>query len=650
MNLPEFFQFKKKERRPLVKNFDQVLVKKVNKKRLPNLSQLKYFFYFLNKKEKVSFWSSFTVGLATALIWLMFFIFENIAVLPTVGGEYIEGLVGTPKLINPIFESANDIDMDISALIYAKLFKYDENKKLVPELIDNYILSEDKKIYTFKLKDEIYWSNGNEITTDDVAFTFDAIQNPEVGSPLFSSFQGIIFEKIDNKQFSLALKEPFSPFLNSLVLGIVPEKIFGQINPTNLKLAKDNLQPTLVSGPYIFTKMVKDNFTNKIQSYTLQRNEKYYGKKPYLNSVIFKFYDSYDQALDDLRNQHIHGLSFVPYELKEKISGKNFNFYDLQLPQYVALFFNQVKEKVLKDENLRLCLATSLNKKMILEEVLKNNGQIVSGPILKNEIGFHPEIKKVNFNIEEANNLLDKSWSRIEPEKFLELREKQILKELNEKYPATNTTSASSTEEVVPNRDLNQEARSLAEKELDSEHTFYRKNKNDNILSLIITTVDTPEYKKTAELIAAAWKKIGIQTFVELIDSKKIIKENIRERNYSILLFGEILGGDPDPYAFWHSSQIQSPGLNLALFSDKDADKLLEDARTTDDITKREDFYKKFQDILAKKIPAIFLYTPTYYYAVDKNIKGINVGSILIPADRFSSFNKWYIKTAKQWK
>ena len=89
MNLPEFFQFKKKERRPLVKNFDQVLVKKVNKKRLPNLSQLKYFFYFLNKKEKVSFWSSFTVGLATALIWLMFFIFENIAVLPTVGGEYI---------------------------------------------------------------------------------------------------------------------------------------------------------------------------------------------------------------------------------------------------------------------------------------------------------------------------------------------------------------------------------------------------------------------------------------------------------------------------------------------------------------------------------------------------------------------------------
>lgn len=655
MHLPEFLQFKKKEAKPLVKDFDQALLKKINKKRLPSWSQIRYLFHFLNKKEKVVFCSAFSLIILTSIIWGLFFIFDHLAVLPMAGGEYIEGLVGSPKLINPIYENANDTDADISQLLYAKLFKYDENRKLVPDMIAEYQLSEDKKTYTFKLKDDLYWSNGEKIITDDVAFTIDIIQNPETGSPLFNSFQGVASERIDEKRFSLTLKEPFSPFLNNLVLGIIPEKVFGQINPTNIKLAKDNLQPTVVSGPYVFVKMIKDNATNKIQTYTLKRNEKYHGDKPYLDNIIFKFYDDYTQAINDLRNQNIHGLSFIPNSLKEKVVSKNINLYDLQLPQYIALFFNQIKEKVLKDDVLRSCLVMSIDKKVILEEALQNNGQIVHSPILKNEIGYYPDITKTVFNQEEANSLLDKSWSRVEPEQFREMRKEQILKNLKEQYPLNPSTSNSSTENT-DNSDLMalEKLESMAgqelEKEFDLQQPFYRKDKNNNILSLKITTVDIPEFKKVAEIIARFWKNIGIQTFIEVVDGKKMTKENIKERNYSILLFGEMLGGDPDPYAFWHSSQTQFPGLNLAIFSDKDADKLIEDARATDDNSKREEYYKKFQDILIKKNPAIFLYTPYYTYAIDHSVKGINISSILTPDNRFISLGKWYLKTAKQWK
>ncbi|HRY36581.1 MAG TPA: ABC transporter substrate-binding protein [Candidatus Magasanikbacteria bacterium] len=645
MSLPDFFKFTKKEAKVLVKNFDQQLVKKLNKKSLPSWSQLRYLFRFFNRKERTVFWSSLLLALITGLIWLSFFVFSHLAVLPTDGGEYTEGLIGSPKLINPIFESVNDVDGDISSLLYAKLFKHDENRQIKPDLVESYQISEDKKTYTLKLREDIYWSDGEKITADDLAFTFDTIQNPEVGSPFYNSFQGVVVDKLNETSVSLTLKEPFAPFLNSLVLGLIPEHVFGQMNPANIRLAKDNLQPIVASGPYKFFKLIKDGNTNNIQTYIIEKNEKYFGEKPYLQTITFKFYDDFEQALTDLRNQTINGLGFIPNTSREKTVSKNINLYDLQLPQYTALFFNQNKDKVLKDEVLRSCLAMSIDKKFILENILKNNGQIVHGPILKNEIGYYPDIKKTVFNTEEANNLLDKSWSRIDQTRFLEIRKEQIIKELKDKYQINSSTASTS-----PDIDLEKETQERLTKETDLKQSFYRKDKNDNILSLTITTADTPEYTAVANAIADFWKNIGIQTFVELIDGKQLVKENIRDRNYSVLLFGEVLGNDPDPYAFWHSSQTQFPGLNLSLFVDKDADKLLEDARASDDITKRTENYKKFQDVLAKKIPAIFLYTPVYAYAIDANIKGVSVGSIAIPSDRFSSLNKWYIKTAKQWK
>ncbi|MDO9510103.1 MAG: peptide ABC transporter substrate-binding protein [Candidatus Magasanikbacteria bacterium] len=649
MRFADFFQFKKSGAKPLVKNFDQAMIKKINKWNLPSWQQSKYFFRFLNNREKTVFWSSFSLFTVTLIIWLFFYIFGHIAMLPSIGGEYTEGLIGYPKLINPVFDGANDVDSDISSLLYAKLFKHNENRELVPDIVEDYQISEDRKTYTLTLKQNIFWSDGEQITADDVAFTLDTIQNPETGSTLFNSFQGVGVEKLGDYQISLTLKEPFTPFLSHLTLGILPEHIFGQINPTNLRLAKDNLQPTVVSGPYKFVKFTKDNSSSNIQAYILERNEKYFGDKPYLKTITFKFYDNYVQAIEDLRNQNINGLGFIPNYLKEKAVSKNFNLYDLQLPQYTALFFNQTKDTVLKDDVLRSCLAMSIDKKNILEEALKGNGQIINSPILKNEIGYYPDIKKTAYNIEEANNLLDKSWSRLDQTKFLEIRKEQLIKNLKEQNQITSSTPSSTIE--LSDLELENEAQQLLNKEIDPDQTFYRKDKNNNILSLTITTADTPEYATVAKLIARFWKNIGIQTFVELTDGKQIVKENIRERNYSILLFGAVLGGnDPDPYAFWHSSQTQFPGLNLALFNDKDADKLLEDARIIDDETKREEAYKKFQDILAKQIPAIFLYSPSYTFAIDTNIKGISIGPILAPADRFSSLNKWYIKTAKQWK
>ena len=117
-----------------------------------------------------------------------------------------------------------------------------------------------------------------------------------------------------------------------------------------------------------------------------------------------------------------------------------------------------------------------------------------------------------------------------------------------------------------------------------------------------------------------------------------------------MLLFGEVLEIIPDPYPFWHSSQIKDPGLNLAKYENKSADKLLEAARTSLDEADRAKKYQEFQEILIGSAPAVFLYSPDYVYYVNKNIKGIDMKIIADPSKRFDNIEDWYINTKKTWK
>jgi peptide/nickel transport system substrate-binding protein len=142
---------------------------------------------------------------------------------------------------------------------------------------------------------------------------------------------------------------------------------------------------------------------------------------------------------------------------------------------------------------------------------------------------------------------------------------------------------------------------------------------------------------------------LGIEIEINKIDPSKI-EDIIKKREYELLLFGEILGSIPDPFPFWHSSQKNDPGLNLALYENKDVDKLLKEARQTLDEAKRKEDLEKFQDILIGDAPAVFLYSPTYIYFVSKKIKVINAEVITDSSKRFIGIENWYLKTKRAWK
>ncbi len=622
-------------------SLDKRLVDRLREKRLPSLSQFKYIRVFLNPKEKKLLWLSSLLVIIGMFGLLAQFGTKHIIQKPKIGGEYIEGLIGQPKYLNPLFSSANDVDSDITSLLYRGLFS-SNNTGIQPNLAESYTVSPDGKTYTISLKKNEHWSDGETITADDVIFTIESISNPEVGSPLIAAFQGVQTEKVDDATIRFTLKEPYAPFLENLTVGILPAHIWDEIAPSNLRLTNNNLQP-VGSGPWMFSKLKKDS--GAIQTYSLVPNPYFSGKKPYFKNLTFKFFPDYSSALEALKGQSITALGFIPHDDNAHLTTKNLNLFKLTLPQYTAIFFNQNQQPFLKNDSVRKALVLAIDRSLLIEKGLYGAGHITNSPLVNLSI---PASTTFQFDKQKAMELLDAAaWTRIEPEEYFKLRSE----ELNKTTTTSTTVSVSSTPaEITAAKENNKQINSFIRQEMNPDQPFYRKDKNGNILSIVITTADTPEYRRVGELIASMWRTVGVKTVLQTISPRQIAHDTIKPRAYEALLYGEIIGEDPDPFPFWHSSQINSPGLNLSLYANRNTDKLLEDARETTDAAKRNELYKKFQEILVSDIPAIFLYIPEHTFAVNKSIKGIELGQLNAPEDRFKYISDWYIKTSLGWK
>ncbi len=641
MNWSKLFFWKKQQKHRSATmpstNFDQKLIKKTRLNMLPSWSQFKYLGNFLTKTEKVVINIALAALVLTTIGWSITWFFKNMALVPASGGDYSEALIGQPKYVNPLFTPANDVDADLASLVFSGLFQFNDQQKLLPDLASDYTISNDGKTYNINLRKDVKWSDGELFGADDVIYTFEAVADPMVGSPLLTAFQSVAVERTGDFSVRFTLKEPFAPFLSSLTVGILPQHVWANVPPSAVRLAKINLQP-VGSGPWKFGKLTKDSSGN-IQSYVLARNEAYYRNTPHLKTLTFKFYTDYTQAASALKSQEVMAASFLPRDLANRTAGKNFQSYKFELPQYTAIFFNQDTAPILKDADMRLALNLALDKANILAQGLGNEGEIINSPILKNELGYNPQISFPGFDAEKADQILDKNWKRIQPEEFFKAEYDVALK-------ARQNTPSSTISTTTVDKEISDSVR----QGMDANQSFYRKNKGNEILTITITTADTPEYQQVAESIAKMWRAVGVKTKIQIVNSAQITKEVLRDRNYQALLYGEIVGSDPDPYPFWHSSQITYPGLNLALFVNRTSDKLLEDARATTTEQTRASLYEKFQEILAKEIPTVFLYTPTYNFLASKEIKGITLSKIFSPADRFNDLGSWYTKTKRQWK
>jgi peptide/nickel transport system substrate-binding protein len=554
---------------------DKKLVYTLSPRKIPTSGQIKHLNKFLNPKENLIIKICLLLILVNAVYLGIIFIKKHLQYLPVAGGDYTEGVVGYPKTINPLYAVNRDVDSDLSSLIYSSLFKYDANGQLINDLADNLTISANGREYLVTIKNNVKWHNGEKLTADDILFTVSLIKNSAYNSPLRSNLSAVEAEKVGEQIVKFTLAEPYTPFLELLTFGILPKSVWENVNPSAAGLTDLNLKP-IGSGPYKFKSLVK-NKDGDLKEYHLLLNEDYYGQKPYLKTINFKFFVDYAEMIKAFNDNQLEGLSYLPFsERPELLAQNSVWFHELLRPQIVALFFNANKNKAFANKNVRVALNQAIDKEQIIKEIFDSVYQRADGPILKNSFAYNDNLKKYNYSPAEAQAVL-----------------------------------------------------------------------KNNLASTTLTVVDSGRNLMVAEKIKTFLEAAGVKTELKIIFAEQAA-EVIKNRNFEILLYGESIGGDPDVYAFWHSTQIGSRGLNLAGYNNPEIDKLLAEARLTTNLEERRTKYQKFQELLTADAPAVFLYSPTYTYVQSKKIKGFKGTMIIEPAGRFSGLADWYLKTQKK--
>ncbi len=550
--------------------------------------------------EKVIFGILIALALVTAIIMAAQVNGHFKVSVPAVGGEMREGLVGLPRTVNPVL-AASDADHDISALVYAGLTRHDASGKIVTDLAKSYTVSDDGLTYTFTLKDGLKFQDGAALTAEDVAFTVEKVQDPALRSPRAGDWANVTVKIVSPAAVQFTLKQAYAPFLSETDLGILPKHIWGQVTDDQFIFSQYNIQP-VGAGPYKVTGISRDKGGIPTE-YRLSTWSGYAGMKPYLSHITFVFFNDDQSAFAALDSGSIDSLPSVPPEEAARLasdSAQSYTVLTAPLPRIFGVFFNQSQNAALADKSVRQALDISVDRTAMVNTILSGYGTPIQSPL---PAGLSTSTAKAatTSNIAAAQALLEKNgWK---------------------KSPSTGI------------------------------YEYQKKgSKTVTVLSFDIYTADTPDLKQAAELVKQSWTRLGADVTVKIFGSSDLYQSVIRPRKYDALLFGELIGKDRDLYAFWDSAERNAPGLNVSMYANGKADRLLDQIRTTSNDSVRAAAYAQFESLVRDDVPAVFLYSPDFIYAVPKALGGIRLGELTVPADRFDSVNGWHIEKESVWR
>lgn len=502
------------------------------------------------------------------------------------GGIYTEGVVGEVKNANPLF-AASPADRTVSRLLFEPLLKYDHNAELTGALARDWRVDKTRSVYSINLREGLKWSDGRDVTSEDVVFTFNAIQHQDTGSPLERSWRDIEVTAEGERVVKFTLPNAFTPFLHSLTnVGILPEHVLGSVPLSELRADPFNLQPKVSSGPFSFVSMISEDAAAEVR---LRRYADYYGGAARLNEFIVQSFIDHEELIKAFNEGAVMGASGLRSQDLEQIDSPQ-DRYTIQSPPLfnnVLLFFNN-SDAPFNDKDVRLGLTRATDNKAIFE-MLNRQYPISDAPILNGQLGYTKRYAQQSFNQKEAAKLLDKAGWKLGDDGL--------------------------------------------------------RHKGDRTLELTMIAQNSDEYPQVAEAIQRQWLEVGVKLKLEMVNPDKLQPDYIAPHAYTLLLLGIDLGVDPDVFVYWHSSEARIGGFNLSEYKNDLVDAALEAGRTRTDTSLRRAKYQSFLRQWRADAPGVALYRPTFFYAQLSVVEGFDKTYLADPIDRLSDVNAWTILT-----
>jgi len=524
--------------------------------------------------------------------------------IPSSGGTLVEGELGPARFINPLIPMSQ-ADADLTALVYSGLTRVLPDGSVVPDLASSYEISPDGTSYTFKLRENARFHDGAPVTSADVLFTVQKSQNPDIKSIYRADWEGVSVSTPDAQTVIFKLPKAYAPFIQNTTMGILPEHLWSEVSPEEFPFSPLNTRP-IGSGPYLVSRLTT-NSTGSAVRYELSPFTDFTLGAPYLKRITLVFYPNEDAMIRALNRGEIDSLAGITPDELGGIERQDARILSVALPRVFAIFFNQGHAPVLADASVRRALNTAVDKERLVNMVLHGYGVPVDSPI-------PPHVLPT-----------------------LQAEGKRAI------TPAVTATAYTDDSVEAARRELSSGGWKF------SSETASWSNAKKQELAFTLATADAPELVATANAVAAAWMELGVKVTVQVYPISELNTNVIRPREYDAILFGEVIGRELDLFAFWHSSQRNDPGLNLALYANSRVDTLLAQARGTTVSQERDKLYLQFAELVQKDVPAIFLYSPEFLYAVPEGLSGVSLGALTTPAERFLTVYKWYTDTEKVW-
>lgn len=505
--------------------------------------------------------------------------------LPAAGGAYSEGVLGLPASFNPLLATSQS-EKDLRGLLFNGLTRVDGSGMAQPDLASDWSVSDDGLTYTFELRQDVTWHDGQPVTARDVLFTISLVQDPDFpGQPALARFwRGVLVSAPDDHTVVFSLLEPFAAFPTYAALPIVPQHLLGG------SLARDLAQHPFSDAPVGTGPFRFEAFDPDEQMVRLTANDAYFEGRPHLDEVHLRYFADAESVLAAMRDGTVQGTGSIAADqlLRPGALPQGAVVYASPMSSLTALFFN-LRTPEFANVEVRRALDLAIDRERILRGPLDDRAELGFGPVPITSWAYGPPTPV--YDPEEAKRLLDQAgWDEIGDDGV-------------------------------------------------------RQRGGARLSFSLLVNDDDPERVAVAHEIVAQLQEVGVQVTVQAIPPADVAHA-LATRQYSAALFGwHSPTGDPDCYQLWHSS-FSDDGLNFTGLRDQEIDRLLSDARRESDPGTRAAMYHEFQQRFADQVPAIVLYYPRYYFTVASVIKGVEPRAVVEPSDRMKYLPQWFTETA----
>jgi peptide/nickel transport system substrate-binding protein len=503
------------------------------------------------------------------------------------GGTYAEAVLGPLDTLNPLYASSS-AEQSASRLLFSSLMTYDTTGHLNYDLASNMTVDPTGKVYTVTLKPNAQWQDGQPITAQDVVFTVNLIKNPSTRSTI-SGWDDIAAAAPDAKTVTFTLPAVYAAFPHALNFPILPEHLLKDVDPSGLRQNNFSNKP-VGSGPFTFRLLQSTSVGSNHQTLHMVRNDNYYGGTAKLERVQLDIYQSHDDIIKALATSEVSAAIDLSATDLAQVSTARYTIARKPINSGVYALFNTTGT-TLKDRAIRQALQIGTNTTAIRQALGGGTPDLylpfVNGQ-LSGEVPSEP-----SYNLGVAKTLLaNDGW---------------VL-----------------TDGVL--------------------------KKDGQPLVLNVVTIKDNDLETALQKVAGQWRQLGITVNTTVTDptnvSDNVVQAILQPRAYDVLIYQLNIGGDPDVYAYWHSSQATSLGFNFANYANGLSDDALSTARTVLQPELRNAKYLTFAKQWLADAPAIGLYQSTVQYVENKQVSTVQTNDVLVaPADRYDEVLNWSVNS-----